>query len=100
MARPRRNPFTDVLEETEVPDIQTGDEQEETGAEPALADITPPAETAPPDNVEKPRIIVSKIRAGKTIIAVTGKPVVFNDKGEAEVSERDYLYLRKIPGFG
>jgi hypothetical protein len=44
--------------------------------------------------------IVSTIRAGKTIIAVTGKPITFDKDGKATVHPRDAEYLNTCPGFG
>jgi hypothetical protein len=42
--------------------------------------------------------IVSIKRAGKTIVAVTGKPIVFDEKGEALVNSIDAAYLKSCPG--
>jgi hypothetical protein len=44
--------------------------------------------------------IVSTIRAGKTITAVTGKPITFDKDGKANVHPRDAEYLNTCPGFG
>lgn len=44
-------------------------------------------------------LVVSKIRAGKSIIATTGKVVQFDTDGRAEVDIADALYLKNIAGF-
>ena len=43
--------------------------------------------------------VSSKERKGKTIVAVSGQPIIFDEKGIAEVNEADALYLKQIPGF-
>jgi len=43
--------------------------------------------------------IFSEERKGKTIVAVSGQPIVFDENGNAKVSEADALYLKQIPGF-
>jgi len=43
--------------------------------------------------------VSSKERKGKTIIAISGQPIVFDENGIAEVNEADALYLKQIPGF-
>lgn len=44
-------------------------------------------------------VVVSEGRKGKTIFAASGKPIVFDDEGKAEVEEADALYLKNCPGF-
>jgi hypothetical protein len=43
--------------------------------------------------------VFSESRKGKTIIAVSGEPIVFDDEGKATVNEEDALYLKTCPGF-
>ena len=43
--------------------------------------------------------IFSENRKGKTIVAVTGKPIVFDADGNAKASQADAEYLKGIPGF-
>jgi hypothetical protein len=43
--------------------------------------------------------VVSESRKGKTIIAVSGEPIVFDNKGKATVNEEDALYLKQCPDF-
>jgi len=44
----------------------------------------------------KPVAILSKNRAGKTIVAATGKPITFDHEGKAVVSAIDAQYLESI----
>ncbi|MDR2701092.1 MAG: hypothetical protein LBB72_01515 [Spirochaetaceae bacterium] len=44
--------------------------------------------------------VISTKRAGKTITAVTGKPITFDKDGKATVHPRDAEYLNTCPGFG
>jgi hypothetical protein len=46
----------------------------------------------------KPVVIFSEKRAGKTIFAITGTPIVFDETGRATVNAEDGLYLRTLPG--
>jgi hypothetical protein len=61
---------------------------------------------SPPDNANgKPNDsggveVISTKRAGKTITAVTGKPITFDKDGKATVHPRDAEYLNTCPGFG
>jgi hypothetical protein len=50
------------------------------------------------ENIEegKPVTIISKKRAGKTIFAQTGKPIVFDENGRATASAVDGQYLESI----
>jgi hypothetical protein len=50
------------------------------------------------DNItsDKPAVVVSKKRAGKTIYAKTGKPITFDGSGRATVSADDARYLTSI----
>jgi hypothetical protein len=43
--------------------------------------------------------VVSESRKGKTIIAVSGEPIVFDDEGKATANEEDALYLKSCHGF-
>jgi hypothetical protein len=43
--------------------------------------------------------VFSEKRKGKTITAVTGKPIVFDADGRAKVSQADADYLKTLPGF-
>jgi hypothetical protein len=43
--------------------------------------------------------VVSESRKGKTIFAVSGEPIVFDNEGKAAVNEEDALYLKGCPGF-
>lgn len=52
-----------------------------------------------PAEIGKLVTIVSKERAGKSIIATTGDIIAFDDKGIAQVKEEDAEYLKQIPGF-
>jgi hypothetical protein len=47
----------------------------------------------------KPVVIVSEKRAGKTIVAVTGIPITFDENGRATVKAEDGHYLKDLPGF-
>jgi hypothetical protein len=47
----------------------------------------------------KPVVIVSEKRAGKTIVAVTGIPITFDENGRATVKAEDGYYLKGLPGF-
>ncbi|MDR0719344.1 MAG: hypothetical protein LBF78_06880 [Treponema sp.] len=47
----------------------------------------------------KPVVIISEKRAGKTIIAVTGIPITFDENGRATVKAEDGHYLKDLPGF-
>jgi hypothetical protein len=58
------------------------------------SDDTPPA---PPDPGKV--AVVSESRRGKTIFAVSGDPIVFDNEGKATVNEEDALYLKSCPGF-
>ncbi|MDR0475048.1 MAG: hypothetical protein LBH43_15415 [Treponema sp.] len=53
----------------------------------------------PPSDESGEFTIFSEKRKGKTITAVTGKPIVFNNEGMAKVSRADAEYLKSIPGF-
>jgi hypothetical protein len=44
-------------------------------------------------------VIISKRRTGKTIYAKTGKPITFDENGQATVDTADWLYLKKLPDF-
>jgi hypothetical protein len=44
-------------------------------------------------------VVVSESRKGKTIVAASGDPIVFDAEGKAMVSEMDALYLKSCPGF-
>jgi hypothetical protein len=50
------------------------------------------------DNItsDKPVVVVSKKRAGKTIYATTGKAITFDENGRATVSAEDARYLTSI----
>jgi hypothetical protein len=45
---------------------------------------------------DKPVVVVSEKRAGKTIFAKTGKPITFDENGRATVSADDARYLTSI----
>jgi hypothetical protein len=47
----------------------------------------------------KPVVVISEKRAGKTIFAITGKPIAFDEAGRATVSAEDGFYLRNLPGY-
>jgi hypothetical protein len=53
-------------------------------------------EALPPN---KPMVIISMQRAGKTIFAKTGKPITFDEQGRATVDREDGLYLQEFPDF-
>jgi hypothetical protein len=55
---------------------------------------TPPVPPAPGKVA-----VNSESRKGKTIFAVSGEPIVFDDEGNAIVKEEDALYLKQCPGF-
>jgi hypothetical protein len=55
---------------------------------------TPPNTPAPGKVAVK-----SESRKGKTIFAVSGEPIVFDNEGNAMVKEEDALYLKQCPGF-
>jgi hypothetical protein len=42
--------------------------------------------------------VISAMRAGKTIVAVTGKPITFDKDGKAMVDPQDAEYLNSCPG--
>jgi hypothetical protein len=45
-------------------------------------------------------VVISETRKGKTIVAVTGKPITFDGEGKATVSQADARYLiESCPGF-
>jgi len=80
-----------------------------TEAEPQTAEVNTPAEKPQEKPAEKPQAsksddgaeftVVCEARKGKTISAVSGKPIVFNDKGEAKAGKADAEYLKNCPGF-
>lgn len=43
--------------------------------------------------------VLSERRAGKTVYAVSGTPIVFDAEGNATISVEDAMYLHKCPGF-
>jgi hypothetical protein len=45
---------------------------------------------------DKPAVVISKKRAGKTIFAKTGNPITFDKNGRATVCAVDALYLKSI----
>ncbi|WP_461246364.1 hypothetical protein [Treponema sp. R6D11] len=65
----------------------------------------PPAPPAPPEPPKpaagdgKGVVIKSAKRAGRTITAVTGKPITFDGEGKATVDPKDAEYLAGISGF-
>jgi hypothetical protein len=64
-----------------------------TDPEPGAGD-NPPVPPAPGKVA-----VVSESRKGKTIFAVSGEPIVFDNEGKATVNEEDALYLKNCPGF-
>jgi hypothetical protein len=77
-------------------------------------DATPPiSEEKPeipkedtPDIPKKPEgdgkieiVVTSEKRKGKTIFAVSGNPIVFDNEGRAKVGIKDAEYLKNCPGF-
>jgi hypothetical protein len=53
----------------------------------------------PAPSIHGKAAVVSESRKGKTIIAVSGEPIVFDNEGKATVNEEDALYLKNCPGF-
>lgn len=47
----------------------------------------------------KARVVKNQARAGQTIFAITGAPIVFDSKGFANASEADLEYLLTVPGY-
>ena len=48
---------------------------------------------------DKPVVLFSKARAGKTVFGRTGKAIVFDETGKATVSAIDWLYLKNLPNY-
>jgi hypothetical protein len=71
----------------------TGNTGENADPKPGTGD-NPPIQPAPGKVA-----VVSKRRKGKTIFAVSGKPIVFDNEGKATVNEEDALYLKSCPDF-
>lgn len=93
----------------EKPDVPVVD-QAPTPEAPKVEQGAPDAPVVDQANNDKPKpheskkqegtnVIVNKNRAGATVFACTGKPVVFNKDGEAEVSKEDFDYLVTVPGY-
>jgi hypothetical protein len=82
----------DVPDNAEKPDSQPCDNPPDTatGMEGNKTPNLLPAETA---------VVTSESRKGKTIVAVTGKPITFDSEGRATASMTDALYLKDCPGF-
>lgn len=89
-----------VFEEKEA---APGVEVEEKTAEPEAEKEAAPGDEKgikEPDAKKSNKLFVeNKKRAGATVFAVTGKPIVFNAIGEAEVEQADYDYLKTVPGY-
>jgi len=51
------------------------------------------------DNDEAEITVTSEKRKGKTIFAVSGKPIVFDNEGKAKVCKADAEYLKNCPRF-
>jgi hypothetical protein len=47
----------------------------------------------------RPVVMSSPRRAGKTIYAKTGKPITFDEQGRATVDMEDWAYLKNLPDF-
>jgi hypothetical protein len=73
--------------------FHVGIEQVKVGSDQWVAVIR---EKAPDD---KPVVLVSKARAGKTVFGKTGKPIVFDENGKAVVNAVDGLYLKDLPNY-
>jgi hypothetical protein len=57
------------------------------------------SDTTPNETSKKAKKVKNLARAGKTVFAVTGSPVVFDGKGIAMGSEEDLAYLLTVPGY-
>ena len=75
--------------------------------QPDPAPVAPAPEVQPPPQPEPQeqkatgakRGVVNKSCAGLTIYGVTGVPMVFDENGEAEVSEEEFAHLMNVPGY-
>jgi septum formation inhibitor MinC len=78
-------------------------EGDEGAEQPDQSGGNQPKSEPPKENLENPDkgvVVISTIRAGKTIVAVTGNPITFGKDGKAIVDPRDAEYLNSMPGFG
>ena len=72
---------------------------EKVSAGEAKADRPEPPKSNPPEPKGGKLLVENKNRAGMTVFAVTGKPIVFNSDGVASIDQADYDYLKTVPGY-